>query len=136
VLVLVLGAVLLATILLLNRRVVQPSRSASAPTITSTAAFPGAASSAASYIEDLELSEVAVDATTQRLKGVARNTSARAYDNVHLIFRTVDDKGERGVAEAEIRHIEPHSTARFETQPLPVNSREYTLPPEITGTAK
>jgi hypothetical protein len=110
-----------------------PGSNAKPSTSLSSTAIPP--SSAGWYTGDLELSEAAVDPVTRKIKGRAKNISAKVYENVQVSFSTVDNKGLRGSASALVGRLEPHTSAAFETQPLPVNWRGYSLP-EITGTAR
>jgi hypothetical protein len=111
----------------------QPSRTPSSP-VTVDTTVPNTPVGALSTGQ-LQLSESSVDHATRRIKGIAKNTSDKVYENVRISFQTVDTTGARGAASAVISRIEPHGTAKFETQPLPTNWRGYSLP-EITGTAR
>jgi|SRR5581483_4033240 len=118
-------ALVLVTAVLLIRRLKKPVNPPDTPIISSIPAL--------TATEPFQLEEASIDSATHRIKGVVKNISGHAYQNVHIVFRTLTDNGDRGLVSADIATIQPHAGSSFVTGPLPANTKMYYLPPEMNG---
>ena len=84
----------------------------------------------------LVIAEASLDLATRTIVGSVKNTSKSSFKDVQVSYNIRDATGrEIGATLATIAGVGPNETARFRTDPLPENGREFVLR-EVAGTAR
>jgi hypothetical protein len=84
------------------------------------------------YIPGLTVTEATLDPKTRTVKGVITNGTDKTMDDVQVSFDARMGLVQVGLLVARIPQLGPHQSARFETNPMAPNGREYVLR-EVTG---
>ena len=83
---------------------------------------------------DLVVSKSNLNPTTRRIEGLVTNNSERSYSNVQVSFYLPSrDLSEAHIATATIRGLGPHGSAKFATEPLDPDLKQWLLR-DIKGT--
>ncbi len=83
---------------------------------------------------DLVLSKSSLNATTKRIEGLVTNNSERPYSNIQVSFYLPNrNMADSEVATVTIERLGPHDSARFATDPLNPDLKEWSLR-DIKGT--
>jgi len=84
----------------------------------------------------LVIAEASLDLATRTIVGSVKNTSKSSFKDVQVSYNIRDAAGrEIGTTLATIAGVGPNEIARFRTDPLPENGREFVLR-EVAGTAR
>ena len=87
---------------------------------------------------ELVLSEATMEGegAQRHIEGKVVNNTRSRYENVQVLFTVRDKAGMTlGVATGRIEKMEPQSSARFKTEPVPERAFRHTLR-EISGTLR